>query len=40
MADLASGGDPAIDQRSTQYDDNVGASNVLEFFQAIKLGRR
>jgi hypothetical protein len=30
----------AIDQRSTQYDDNVGASNVLEFFQAIKLGWR
>jgi hypothetical protein len=30
----------AIEQRSTQNGDNVGASNVLESFQAIKLGRR
>ena len=28
----------AIDQRSTQNGDNVGASNMLEFFQAISLG--
>jgi hypothetical protein len=30
----------AIDQRSTQNGDNVRAGNVLEFFQAIQLGRR